>query len=31
MSALVRAARMERRERIHDLAVYFDGERAWVG
>jgi hypothetical protein len=32
MTNLIRAARMERRERIHELAVYLDGEgRPWVG
>jgi hypothetical protein len=30
-SSVIRAARAERRERVRELAVYFDGERTWVG
>jgi hypothetical protein len=30
-SSVIRAARAERNERIRELAVYFDGERTWVG
>jgi hypothetical protein len=30
-SAVIRATRLERQERIREIAAFVDGERIWVG